>query len=200
MIVIESDEIPDNAQQKFDACIQANPWMDPEVIEKIIERIASENASTRSKLGKLIQLADATIEALKPYVACSLGCAHCCRVPALIYEREAIRMSKASGRMMVRMPYRTHEEVLSASTKFRGQPCSFLIDEKCSIYNDRPLVCRVHHSLSSDKSLCQSHLQQEPVKVIQYNPDIIEVPYHHIVLTGNAREPWGNILEFFPAP
>lgn len=197
---MEVGEGTEKGFRKLEACIEANPWMDPEVMEMQIARIALENASTRSWLGKIIRLADATVDALKPYVACGPGCAHCCRVPALIYEHEAIRMSKVSGREMVKLPYRPQENVLIASTKFRGHPCSFLVDEMCSIYDDRPLVCRIHHSLSSDRNLCRAHLQQEAASIVQYDPDIIEMPYHHIALAGNSQEPWGNILEFFPQP
>ncbi|MEI7612238.1 MAG: YkgJ family cysteine cluster protein [Betaproteobacteria bacterium] len=198
---MEIDKLQESALQRIDACIEANPWMEADALTHQIKRIMFENASARSKLGKLIALSDATADALKPYVACKPGCAHCCRVPALIYEREAIQMAKASGRTMVRLQFRPREEVLSSATKFFGQPCPFLASHECSIYEQRPLVCRVHHSLGDDGIQCEKNLQQDIfIGVAQYDPDIIEMPYHSLVLTSKAREPWGNILEFFPAP
>ena len=196
---MEDHERPQEILRKLEECIATNPWMEPAILSQRVRRIALENASTKIKLKKLIKLSDATVDALRPHTACRAGCAHCCRLPTLIYEHEAVVMAEASGHEMVRPPYRSREEVLTASLTYYGHSCPFLIDSKCSIYEHRPVVCRVHHSLNDDESNCEKRLLLgNVVEIPQYDPDIIEMPYHYLVLARNARETWGCIPEFFP--
>ena len=196
---MEENELPQEVLRKVEECIKTHPWMDPVILAQRVRQIALENASTRIKLEKLIRLSDATVDALRPYTACRAGCAHCCSLPTLIYEHEAIAMAKVSGREMVKLSYRSREDVLNAAITFYGQSCPFLVDARCSIYEHRPLICRVHHSLSDDDSACEKRLLLgNLVALPQYDPDILEMPYHCLALARNAREPWGCVLEFFP--
>jgi hypothetical protein len=34
-------------------------------------------------------------------------------------------------------------------------PCTFLVNNECSIYENRPTVCRVHYSLDVDALMCE---------------------------------------------
>lgn len=186
--------------KKIEDLIQQNLWMKPDLIEKELGKVARENTNGKLKRRKVIAIANRIVDALAPHVACKPGCSHCCYMNTMIYEHEAIRLAEVSGRKMKRLPYRPLELVYLQGNRFNGQPCTFLVNNECSVYEDRPLVCRTHHSLQDDASLCDmsvsSGLMARPA---MYDPDLVEIPYRQISEALSAREPSGNIAEYFPA-
>jgi Fe-S-cluster containining protein len=168
-------------------------------IEQEIFRITSENASIKSRRRKVIAIANRMAEALEPHVACKPGCSHCCHMNTIIYEHEAIRLAEVSGRKMARLPFRPRNVAFAEGTRFSGTPCPFLVENRCSVYDDRPLVCRTHHSLREDASLCSMDIPASlQVRPPMYSPDILEEPYFEMNGVYNLIEPCGNIAEFFP--
>jgi Fe-S-cluster containining protein len=185
-------------QPKLQAMLATHPWMVPERIGKILAGITRENASAKSKRKKVIAIANSVTAALEPYVACKPGCSDCCYMNTMIYEHEAVRLAEVTGRKMVNLPYRPLDQVLADGNKFNGKPCPFLVKNKCSVYEERPLVCRTHHSLREDSSQCSMDSAANLIRPPMYDPDILEVPYMELNASYNAAEPWGNIAEFFP--
>jgi hypothetical protein len=148
----------------------------------------------------VIAIADRVTAALEPHVACKPGCSQCCHMNTMIYEHEAVRPAKVSGRKMKRLPFPGREVVVLQGDRFNGQPCPFLVDNQCPVYEDRPLVCRTHHSLREDASLCDMAIPaSQHVRPPMYDPDLIETPSATINEAHGAREPWGNIGKFFPS-
>jgi Fe-S-cluster containining protein len=117
----------------------------------------------------------------------------------MIHEHEAIRLAEVTGRAMTRLPYRPQHAVYVLGDRFNGKPCPFLVEHRCTVYEDRPMVCRTHHSLNADASACKTAetagLQIRPA---MYDPDFLEEPYMELNAAHNPTEPWGNIAEFFP--
>lgn len=188
-----------DAERRLDEMMAANPWMDPSEIDLVTERILSENASFRSKANKLLALADKLNEAMSSYITCRRGCTNCCSMITHVYEFEAERLAAASGRKMTRIPARSHNEVLTAGLQYAGKPCPFLLDGSCSVYEVRPIICRLHHSFNDDADQCSTDIPlDKKAGVVQYNPDILEIPYHNLVREYRRTEPWGCIHEFFP--
>lgn len=188
-----------DATNKMDDLIRMHPWMEPSRIESELRKVVRENTSAKLKRKKVIAIANRTVDALAPYVACKPGCSHCCYMNTMIYEHEAVRLAEVTGRKMKRLPHRPLALVYLAGDRFNGKPCTFLVNNECSVYDDRPLVCRVHHSLHDDASLCDMSIPaSEAVRPPMYDPDLVEIPYSEINAAHNAREPWGNIAEFFP--
>jgi len=184
---------------KVDDVIRDNPWMDPEQIEHRMDKLARENMNAKAKRRKVIAIANEITAALAPHAACKPGCSQCCHMNTMIYEHEAIRLAEVSGRKRVRLPHRPLRQVYLDGNKFNNRPCPFLVDDKCSVYEDRPLVCRTHHSLHHDASLCDMSISaHEQVRPLMYNPDLVEIPYRTISEAHSAREPSGNIWEYFP--
>ena len=121
---------------------------------------------------KVVDAAVRTSEALGEKISCKKGCGACCRQLVPIAETEArhirevvealpeprrseirSRFAAARDRLeaaglleILRQPSRQWEAGESASFGLRyfaqGIPCPFLEDGSCSIYADRPLVCR----------------------------------------------------------
>jgi Fe-S-cluster containining protein len=173
--------------------------MAPDAVECEIGIIANENASIRSKRRKVIAIANRMTEALELHVACKPGCSSCCHMNTIIYEHEAIRLAEVSGKKMARLPLRPGNVVFAEGLKFNGRPCPFLVENRCSVYEDRPLVCRTHHSLRENATQCSMEIPaSQQVRPPMYEPDNLEIPYRELNVMYNLMEPHGNIAEFFP--
>jgi uncharacterized protein len=142
----------DIANSRRAAFIAAIPPLALESEDRLPSVVADLNASSRSKLHRIYQVADELSRIRDPFVACAKGCASCCHMNVSITSAEADRLGKAIGRKpatVSRSPRRSHEH-------FAGQPCPFLSAEKgCSIYADRPLACRKHASFFEDAAACR---------------------------------------------
>lgn len=64
---------------------------------------------------------------------CKAGCSACCREYAILpIEFESVKISlKGKGQT-------------TYNANFGKEECPFLIDSRCSIYEDRPIICRTH--------------------------------------------------------
>lgn len=187
------------AAKRLDTILASNPWMAPESIADVCYRIQTSNANFQSKESKLVGLADKVNQAVQPHAACHKGCSHCCSMVTLIYRYEAVRLAQVSGRMMVDLPFRPHDAVLLAGAKVNGKLCPFVVGGCCSVYEQRPMICRLHHSLNDDPKDCIVSLEARGMApVSMYDPDYVEVPYHELVRSRTPAEPWGAITEFFP--
>jgi Fe-S-cluster containining protein len=186
-------------KKKLGTMVKQHPWMTPAALERELGKIVSENASLPNRRAHVIRFADKVRDALAPHAACRAGCNHCCHMNTMIYEHEAERLAKVTGRKMTRLAYRPLPVVLADGNKFNGVPCPFLAGGNCSVYEHRPLVCRAHHSLNDDARDCDPAEQAlRPRRVNMYDPDLLEVPYMRLNMAARPTEPWGNIGEFFP--
>lgn len=98
-----------------------------------------------------------------PQPACQAGCAHCCHLRVEATEPEVFHIAKH----LRAQPAEALADALSAlqrhvataalnPTKPARQACSFLVDDRCSIYPVRPAACRKAHSLSAPHCAEQS--------------------------------------------
>jgi Fe-S-cluster containining protein len=101
-------------------------------------------------------------QAYRPALACREGCAYCCRKPGVLvalpevlrilgHARETFTDSqlaelrtRAAG-YVAQLQGRHFNDVVPESV-----PCPLLVDERCSVYEVRPLVCRGFNSTSAD--------------------------------------------------
>jgi len=143
------------------------------VAERRLRSVAAAARGTRKKLFWLQRASDLVGQAAtKTGVApCKTGCAHCCHQSVQMTRAEAEEIARVSGREISTAPARSYalremlrdedgEELLAlregAAQAYTGKPCPFLNASKaCSIYEARPLTCRLHLSLADDDGPCK---------------------------------------------
>lgn len=127
-------------------------------------------------------------------VACRAGCSHCCYVPALVPHAEAAVIGKRIGRTPANARLRTSAKGLPWGY---DNPCPFLVNDQCSIYENRPTVCRAHFSLDVDALMCE--LTPPESKEV---PFMNEMPFQMALLqliynTTKKQPKVGELREFF---
>jgi uncharacterized protein len=186
-------------ERRIEAIMETIPWIQPETIERIVDKIIYMNARPALKLTKLTELANKFNEALRPHYTCRKGCYSCCSMTTLIYRYEAVRLADVTSRKMVELPFRPYHEVLSAGNLVYGKQCAFVANGLCSVYEHRPMICRLHHSFNTSNNDCIISVERSGIfRLAMIDPDYIEMPYHYVVRSSMRKEPWGAITEFFP--
>ena len=95
-----------------------------------------------------------------PQLACQEGCAHCCHLRVEATEPEVFHITQhllaqpAAAQADAISALQRH--VATAQASATRQACSFLVNDRCSIYPVRPAACRKAHSLSAPHCAEQS--------------------------------------------
>ncbi|CAJ0784670.1 YkgJ family cysteine cluster protein [Ralstonia chuxiongensis] len=95
-------------------------------------------------------------------VACRDGCSHCCYYRVEVSAAEALALAERIAAMPADARKKTSERLMqtaqrvaplsAAQYQVTNVPCAFLENERCSVYEMRPVSCRGHHSL--DVAVC----------------------------------------------
>lgn len=111
-------------------------------------------------------------DAAAPVSPCRAGCSHCCHMSTSVTRAEAEVIGKAIGRKPAEPPPERAVSEKSARAMFAagkdahdfeaemvahwgGTPCTFLVNDRCSIYEERPVACRQLISVEDDDLLCR---------------------------------------------
>jgi Fe-S-cluster containining protein len=150
---------------------QAERWNDPRTQDDARARVALVNVRAQAnqprltsqlrqlekapaikhKIYWLRQMAETFADAVAPQAACSQACDGCCHQPVSVTLQEAEVISREIG-----VPLQAPAEWSTLPVmKYAGQPCSFLQDARCTIYQHRPMVCRLIFNMDADALLCQ---------------------------------------------
>ena len=132
------------------------------VADKVLARLnttwnqsksASPDFSDRYR--ELLRVAEAEIGEMAARagdIPCRLGCTYCCKDERIVLtEKEAVLVVRHIEEQLGTEQKVRVVESIRASTPTSDQasvPCAFLIDERCTIYADRPLACRSYFSRS----------------------------------------------------
>ena len=78
----------------------------------------------------------------KQYIRCSCGCSECCEkgdYPISNLELEYLMQG------FIKLDNNIKKQVQENIKNIRrGEKCPFLLNQKCSVYEFRPIICRVH--------------------------------------------------------
>lgn len=134
--------------------------------DRLPDTLQQMNASARSKLRRVYVLMDEIAHARANHVACGKGCADCCRMNISITSLEAVQLAAASGRK----PKPLTRPISHPTSEFYGKACPFLVDNQCSVYEDRPLSCRKHASYYTTNWACRTdNLEIESVPLVEFS-------------------------------
>lgn len=134
-----------HASANFARIVEGVP-KDVQDLEASLEsKLRTERGTPLRKLRLLYKLLEPVVAALGPFVACRPGCSSCCLYPIGIMPLEADLISKRTGMS----PSIVSEDVSSTA-------CPFLVDNRCSIYDDRPMACRKHVAITNTAYWCQN--------------------------------------------
>lgn len=75
--------------------------------------------------------------------ACRLGCDACCHQRFSVFEVEAAPIREALARLEHEDP-QLRRRIRERGLDPRERACALLLDGRCSVYEQRPLICRSH--------------------------------------------------------
>lgn len=164
-------------------------------ISRRVNEVVNSRRNVTHRIHALWIIADDSLKATKGHVGCKRGCNSCCHIAVGVLEPEA----RAIGERIGVKP----ADVLGRDD-FKGfdwgahNPCTFLKDGECSIYEHRPLACRTHFTLDDDATLCDvTDRQPWPVPYVnthQWQTIMLQV----MSASANDVPKLGDIREFFP--
>jgi hypothetical protein len=176
------------------------PWITEGQLTPRLEGIVKDEPDGLAARARVIRIATEVNEAIAPVAACRRGCSHCCRQGLMIFEHEAVLLAEVSGRELVRQPWQPLQAVDEDLDSMIGTPCPFLDNDSCSVYEHRPLFCRLRHSLNENPNDCAidsvTHGQ-----VATYAAEVMFIdPYVELSVKTNGIEPLASIHRYFPTP
>jgi len=137
-----------------------------------LTKLINGNEPVRVRLRGLYQIADEMTAVAAPYAVCKRGCSACCHMATMVSEPEAELMAADLGIKMRRpkkWPYfdphtgvaRAKRDEFADSFFGSHKPCTFLVNNECSIYEHRPLACRIHLNMAANAEPCEMDTGRE---------------------------------------
>lgn len=169
-----------------------NSKIDFTKFEAKFDRIAGLKIPAKAKTLQMWEVGAEISKAITPYVACKQGCSFCCNIATTITTTEAQIIGKHVGRKPQVFTKRVN--ILTNIPKYSGVPCPFLKEGRCSIYEVRPLACRIHFNLSDSPYFCNTSIPSKDSIVPQTNNDNIDAAH----FKAFHNEIWADMRDFFP--
>ncbi len=205
---VDVSELPREVQERLPVAVErahrkvrtVQPSREAEQLVK-----AAQKASTAAQRVIWLQrAASAWAKPIETVAACRKGCAHCCHISVTISAVEAAVIGRHAGVKPAQPDSSVHlqtlqdmqqalSEVQKISARTEPLPCPFLVNDACSIYEARPMACRLLLNLDDDALLCQL-IPGQAVPVPYANSDQLKTIY----LMAQVASPLADIRDFFP--
>lgn len=165
---------------------------------KEIALLKQRSSSRRSKFIALQKMESELRDLVQEHSACKKGCSSCCYMPTELSQTEADAIGHAIGKQakQLKPTGRAHQ----ASDSHIGSPCVFLKDDCCSIYENRPYICRQYVNIDVDNLLCGfenlmlADLKDPRATGIPTLADPLVDVFHEL----NGQDVIADIRDFFP--
>lgn len=190
---------PEERRAKIEATHRTVQDMEPELGD-FEAHVRRGGGDLRQFMKSAYALVDKMAGTYSEYVPCRKGCAHCCKVSVAVSLLEAVYITKMTG---IEPITRSPKMMRKAGTPKGTDYCPFL-DRRtatCSIYEYRPLACRMFAAVDDHKG-CESHSNAHWLMNSESNPlytHIIEVMAHATASAANYTPytPYAEIRAWF---
>ena len=136
----------ENARRNHEQITRQLPKSLVQKEDKLFQRISNHKGNAFTKLKAVYELMDELYSFTSKFTPCKKGCNSCCHYPISISELEIDYIESSSQLKRLNPP--------RPKSDFHGNPCPFLTDGACSIYQIRPFVCRQHIALTKTSTWC----------------------------------------------
>jgi len=158
------------------------------------KRITQLSARPVIRLKEVLNTADKIFDHAGKFAACARGCGHCCHVSVPITYFEARFMGENLGLTPVMLKHSIRHDLSEYGSH---TPCPFLSDGECSIYEHRPLTCRMHMNFDVDNYWCL-HENWNKLEAEIPRPTIHPLIDAYHMTISNVAPITGDIRDFFP--
>ena len=194
MIVRTPEETRQYADAKLDEFFESvTPALKAHVVS-LPKCITQISARPVVKLKEVLNTADQILDHAGKFAACARGCGHCCHVSVPITQFEARYMGENLGIKPVELKQSIKHELAEYGSH---TPCPFLQQGECSIYEHRPLTCRMHMNFDRDNYWCLHENWQKPDAEIPRPTIQPLIDAYHMTISQVAPI-MGDIRDFFP--
>ena len=194
MAVRTPEETRQYADAKLDEFFESvTPALKAHVVS-LPKRITQISARPVVKLKEVLNTADQIFDHAGKFAACARGCGHCCHVSVPITQFEARYMGENLGIKPVELKQSIKHELAEYGSH---TPCPFLQQGECSIYEHRPLTCRMHMNFDRDNYWCLHENWQKPDAEIPRPTIQPLIDAYHMTISQVAPI-MGDIRDFFP--
>lgn len=154
--------------------------------------VLKQPIALKGRLNRARKVADQISKVVTPYSACRAGCSYCCHIPIALSSVEALVIGESIG---VTPSLSLTRDAREDINHYHRQPCTFLQQGKCSIYESRPMACRLAFNMSDSPYFCNTAIDPEDSHVAYLNLQDLELAFTAAVFDGTM----GDIRDFFPA-
>jgi Fe-S-cluster containining protein len=152
---------------------------------------AHKASSTKAKVAISRQVVAIVADAVNGVAACKPACSQCCHIPVSLTQAEADVIGAEIGIEAAKPKYHTEADYTRT-----GTACRFLVDNMCSIYESRPIACRLCFNMDADALLC-TLVEGEVIKVPYFNG----IQFESVLLSALGMKlatKVAGLHEFFP--
>ena len=165
------------------------------------QRVFDMNLSRRSRIGHFRKLADTLAAGVAPYSVCAAGCSACCHIAVVLSREEAEHIGHEIGRkisIVASVAPKSEDDTRKTRDhlvqQYFGVPCAFLHNRQCSIYEFRPLACRLHFNLGHSPIMCSPAVDPDDSRV----PGIdFQTFWMAALLSFGGTGEFGDIRDYF---
>lgn len=133
---------------------------------------ASKSKKSSDRIMWMRRAADAGTKVPSKFAACKKGCSHCCNIAVTLSRTEALHIASEIGLSINESSEsdveKTRSELDISHREIYGTPCVFLKEGSCSIYENRPLACRLQLNMDFDDLLCKLVAKDVEYPIVPY--------------------------------